>query len=61
MSALRDKERIDSILQAARLRGLAEPDPGVDSDGNFTLTWLACVTEIVVSFTPGIYVVVLYP
>lgn len=58
MSESRNKEHMNSIFQASKLRGLAEPEPGVDPCGNFTLTWFAGSTEIVVSFTPAIYLIV---
>lgn len=58
MSESRNKERMNSMFQESKLHGLTDPEPGVDPSGNFTLTWFAGSTEIVVSFTPAIYLIV---
>jgi hypothetical protein len=49
---------MNTIFQEAKLRGLAEPEPGVDRRGYFTLTWTSGSSEIVVVFTSAIYLTV---
>lgn len=53
-----NKERMNTIFQESKARGLAEPEPGVDGRGYFTLTWTAKSTEIKVIFTSAIYLTV---
>lgn len=61
MSESRNKERMNTIFQESKLRGLSEPGPGIDQCGNYTLTWISDSTEIVVIFTPGVHLAVTYP
>jgi hypothetical protein len=50
-----NKERMNSIFQEAKLRGLPEAEPDVDARGYFTLTWTSGSSEITVVFTSAIY------
>lgn len=58
MSESQTKERMNSIFQESNLRGLPEPEPGVDSRGEFTLTWTSGSVKINVIFTPALYLTV---
>lgn len=58
MSESQNKERMNTIFQESKARGLPEPEPGVDARGYFTLTWTAKSTEIKVIFTSAIYLTV---
>jgi hypothetical protein len=58
MSEPMNKERMNSIFQEAKRRGLSEPEPGVNPRGGFTLTWTVGSTEIAVVFTPALYLTV---
>lgn len=53
-----NKERMNTIFQESKARGLSEPEPGVDARGYFTLTWTVKSTEIKVIFTSAIYLTV---
>lgn len=58
MSVSRNKERMNTIFQESKLRGLPDPTPDVDPRGNFTLTWLSGSDVITVVFTAAIYITV---
>lgn len=58
MSEPQNKERMNTIFQEAKARGLAEPEPGVNSRGAFTLTWTVDSTEIVLVLNPALYLTV---
>lgn len=53
-----NKERMNTIFQESKARGLVEPEPGVDGRGYFTLTWTVKSTEITVVLTSAIYLTV---
>lgn len=54
-----NKERMNTIFQEAKRRGLPESEPSVDHRGYFTLTWTAGTSEITLVFTASPYLKVL--
>lgn len=59
MSVSMNKERMNSVFQEAKARGLSEPDPNVDHRGYPTLTWVSGTSEITLVFTAAPYLKVL--
>lgn len=54
MSESQNKERMNTIFQEAKLRGLPEAESGVDHRGYFTLTWTSGASEITAVFTSSV-------
>lgn len=61
MSETRNKERMNSIFQESNLQGLTEPEPGVNSRGDFTLTWISDSIKVQLVFIAAIYIRVKTP
>lgn len=59
MSESPAKERMNSITQEAKTRGLSEPTSSVDHRGYPTLTWTSGSAQIMLVLTAAVYLKVL--
>lgn len=61
MTETKSVERMHSIFQEMKLHHLTEPDPGVNSDQNFTLSWPLRTAQVSIIFGEGILLTLTEP